>query len=60
MCLQLPETINELMKEDKVFIIQEDTVLSELNKNNCDTLKAMYLLAFKSYEGFNKLLINKK
>lgn len=54
-CLQLPKTINELISEGAVGIIQNDTVLSELHKKNPDTLKALYLLAFESYEGFYKL-----
>lgn len=59
MCLQLPITIDELIAEGKVGEMQEDTVLAELHRKNPDTLKAMYLLAFESYEGFDKLLSNK-
>lgn len=55
MCLQLPETIDELIAEGKVGTLQEDTVLTELHRKNPDTLKAMYLLAFETYEGFDKL-----
>lgn len=55
MCLQLPETIDELIAEGRVGQIQQDTVLAELHRKNPDTLKAMYLLAFESYEGFSKL-----
>ena len=56
MCLQLPVTIDELITEGKVGEIQDDTVLAELHRKNHDMLKAMYLLAFESYEGFGKLL----
>ena len=55
MCMQLPETIDELIQEGRVGTIQKDTVLEELHRINPDTLKAMYLLAFESYEGFEKL-----
>ncbi|MBR1591430.1 MAG: Eco47II family restriction endonuclease [Ruminococcus sp.] len=57
MCLQLPETIDELIEDNMVGQIQEDTVLAELHQKNPDTLKAMYLLAFESYEGFNQLIL---
>lgn len=55
MCMQLPETIESLVKEGRVGNIQEDTVLDELHRINPDTLKALYLLAFESYEGFRDL-----
>lgn len=57
MCMQLPETIDELIAEGNIGKMQEDTVLAELHSRNPDILKAMYLLAFESYEGFNKLLV---
>lgn len=55
MCMQLPITVDELIAEGKVGMIQEDTVLAELRRKKPDTLKALYLLAFESYEGFSEL-----
>ena len=60
MCLQLPITIDELILEGQIGTIQSDTVLEELHRKNPDTLKAMYLLAFETYEGFDKLLVSKE
>ena len=55
-CMQLPKTINKLISEGKVGKIEQDTVLQELHKKSPNTLKALYLMAFESYEGFNNLL----
>lgn len=55
MCMQLPHTIDELIAENKVSVVQNDTVVEELNQKNPDTLKALYILAFETYEGFGQL-----
>ena len=55
--LTAPETIDELIEEGRVGVMQLDTVLAQLHQKNPDTLKAMYLLAFESYEGFNQLML---
>jgi len=55
MCLQLPKTIEKLISMNAVITAKEDTVLFELREQNPDTLKALYLLAFKTYEGFNQI-----
>lgn len=55
MCMQLPHTIDELIAENKVSVVQNDTVVEELNQKNPDTLKALYMLAFETYEGFGQL-----
>lgn len=52
MCIQLPKTIKELVSEDAIKMVQEDTVIDELKKLNPDMLTALYLLAFGTYEGF--------
>ncbi len=52
LCTQLPKTIEKIISEEKVFKIERDTVIEELSKNNADILKALYKLAFKTYEGF--------
>ncbi len=56
MCMQLPETIRSLIEKNQISLVQKDTVIEELYNKNPDTLKALYLLAFESYEGFQKLL----
>ena len=54
-CMQLPETLAELMKENVVHATQNNTVLEELQKENHEILKSLYLLAFSTYNGFDKL-----
>ena len=55
MCMQLPKTIESLIEKNQVSLVQKDTVIEELYNKNPDTLKALYLLAFESYEGFQNL-----
>lgn len=55
-CKQIPLTIDKLIKEDAVLTAVEDTVITELKNKNPDLLKALYLLAFETYNGFDKLL----
>lgn len=55
-CRQLPITIEKLIKNDAVETVEEDTVIKELKEKNPDLLKALYLLAFKSYNGFDKFV----
>lgn len=55
MCMQLPETIEKLIKEGIVCSLEEDTVIDELSYYDLDMTKALYLLAFETYEGFNQL-----
>ncbi len=52
-CKQLPLTIEKLIKTDAVETVEKDTVIEELKTKNPDLLKALYLLAFESYNGFN-------
>ena len=51
-CKQLPITIDKLIKTDVVDTVENDTVIDELRTKNPDLLKAIYLLAFESYNGF--------
>lgn len=55
MCVQLPKTLDKLIVAKTVATVKPDTVLTELHRKNSDTLKALYILAFESYEGFEKL-----
>lgn len=51
-CSQLPKTIDKLIKLQKVRTVEKDTVVNELRAKNPNLLKALYLLAFESYLGF--------
>lgn len=51
-CKQLPVTIEKLIKNDVVDTVEQDTVIDELKAKNPDLLKAIYLLAFETYNGF--------
>lgn len=51
-CQQLPKTINKLVSTNSVPTVKPDTVIDELKRKNPDTLSALYLLAFETYEGF--------
>ena len=55
-CKHLPVTIQKLIKNDVVDTVEPDTVIDELKAKNPDLLKALYLLAFETYNGFDKLL----
>lgn len=55
-CKQLPATIEKLIKNDAVDTVEHDTVIDELKAKNPDLLKALYLLAFETYNGFDILL----
>lgn len=50
--MQIPKTLEHLIQENRVHPIGKDTVLEELAKKSPDLLKGLYLLAFKTYEGF--------
>lgn len=51
-CVQLPITIEKLVRDKAVRVAEEDTVVQELRAKNPDLLKSLYLLAFESYLGF--------
>ncbi len=54
-CMEIPKLIDEIIKENKELQVGSDTVVDELREKNPDLLKALYLLAFKEYEGFDKI-----
>ena len=54
-CMELPKLIDEIIKENRELQVGTDTVVDELREKNPDLLKALYLLAFKEYEGFDKI-----
>ena len=51
-CKQLPIIIDEIILENNEFVVEDDTVISELRSMNPDILKSLYMLAFSTYEGF--------
>lgn len=55
MCKQLPITIEKLIEENNGLQVEKDIVLEELRKINKDTLTSLYMLAFSTYEGFNRI-----
>ena len=55
LCMLLPEFIEEIINENKELQVGVDTVVGELKERNPDLLKALYLLAFKEYNGFEYL-----
>lgn len=52
-CKNLPTMIEEIIKENDELSVEQDTVLDELKSENNDVLKSLYLLAFKTYDGFD-------
>ena len=54
-CIELPKLIDEIIEENRELQVGSDTVVNELREKNPDLLKALYLLAFKEYAGFNNL-----
>lgn len=53
--MELPKLIDEIIEENRELQVGSDTVVNELREKNPDLLKALYLLAFKEYEGFGNL-----
>ncbi len=53
LCRALPLILDDVVEELHCGKIQ-NSVYSELNEISPDTFKSLYLLAFKSYEGFNE------
>jgi len=53
MCMKLPETIEKVLNENDNLVVGKDTVLNELYMIDMDIQKALYKLAFNSYDGFN-------
>lgn len=52
-CNEIPMLIDEIIAENENMTAEKDTVITELKLLNPDLLKALYLLAFNSYEGFS-------
>lgn len=54
LCSALPTIIDDVISEKKIAP-STNTVFEELNKLSDDILKSLYLLSFKTYEGFKDL-----
>lgn len=54
LCKVLPLIIDDVIAEGKLEK-SKNTVFKELKEISPDILKSLYLLSFKTYEGFNKL-----
>lgn len=58
LCMALPMIIEDVIKENPGLVLQ-NSVYKELVKEHSDILTSLYLLAFSTYEGFQKFQ-NKK
>lgn len=55
LCMALPAIIEDVVNDNEEFALN-NTVYKELTKGHSDLLKALYLLAFSTYEGFEQLV----
>lgn len=53
LCRALPTILDDVIEETHKGVI-DNTVYDELKKLSSDTFKSLYLLAFKTYEGFDQ------
>lgn len=54
LCMALPAIIEDVVEGDKELELQ-NSVYEELHSEHADLLKALYLLAFSTYDGFSEL-----
>ena len=54
LCATLPQIIEDVIKDNPGLALK-NTVCEELTKEHADILTSLYLLAFKTYEGFDNL-----
>ncbi|EAK5229906.1 Eco47II family restriction endonuclease [Campylobacter jejuni] len=55
LCLQIPITLNKVLKEYPNCKAEKDSVFEELEELDNDIQLALYKLAFKTYNGFDKI-----
>ncbi len=55
LCVALPQIIEDVISENEALVFN-NTVYKELTKEHADLLTALYLLAFKTYEGFEQFI----
>ena len=53
LCKVLPEIITKIVNKTLAGKREKDSVFQELKQKDKNLLKALYLLAFKTYEGFD-------
>jgi hypothetical protein len=53
--MALPLILDDVIKEEAHYGTIENKVYTELSALSVDTLKSLYMLAFKTYEGFDNL-----
>lgn len=53
LCKALPKILDDVVKELGKGTVK-NTVLKEMHQESIDTFRSLYLLAFKTYEGFDK------
>ena len=58
--ITLPQILKEIVKEERTIQTGENTVLSELEKQNPNHLLSLFNLSFQQYEGFRKFLEENK
>ena len=56
----LPQLLKEIVAEEGIIQTGENTVLSELEKQNPNHLLALFNLSFQQYEGFREFLEENK
>ncbi|PWB12156.1 Eco47II family restriction endonuclease, partial [Paramuribaculum intestinale] len=54
LCAALPRIIEDVVNDNPALALK-NTVYEELTKEHADILASLYILAFKTYEGFDKL-----
>jgi hypothetical protein len=58
--ITLPQLLKEIVKEEGIIQTGENTVLTELEKQNPNHLLALFNLSFQQYEGFREFLEENK
>lgn len=56
LCMALPRIIEDVITDNKNLALT-NSVYDELTKEHADLLTALYLLAFSTYEGFDKIAV---
>ena len=54
LCVALPQIIEDVVRDNPGLALK-NTVYDELTKEHADILTSLYILAFSTYEGFDKL-----
>lgn len=58
--IALPQLLKEIVQEEGIIFTGENTVLSELEKQNSNYLLTLFNLSFQQYEGFGEFLEKNK